>query len=224
MKHILIAIGFAIILASCKNNSSDIPADALVPEKDSVEKLDTIFSQENIEFLQQLKFSTYAKTQSAPIDWSKFRMVTSTHDSLMVSTFSPDQLFYQHYGRLLKYSPDSSMFIDLDSYNIEFHKNKIPIEKGPDTEVSLIDIGNKQRTRLIFLGPGNGVEEAGWIDNDNVLLIGYREADSSRSKTSVIWRYHVPTKTFHIYESTNPVIGAMLIKWRRERLRQLQSV
>lgn len=223
MKY-LIATVFLFGFIACKSDSADVPADALVPKKDSVEKLDTIFSQENISFLQQLKFSEYARSQSAPVEWNKFRMVTSTHDSFMVSTFDGDKLFYQHYGRLLKYSPDSSMFIDLDSYNIEIHANRIPIEKGPDTEVSLVDLPNKLRTRLIFLGPGNGVEEAGWIDNDNVLLIGYREADTNRRKTSVIWRYHVPTKTFHIYESTDPVVATLLIRWRRERLKQLQSI
>jgi hypothetical protein len=136
----------------------------------------------------------------------------------MVSAFAPDKSYFSNYGRLLKYSPDSTMFVDLDSYNIEFHNNERPIEKGPDTEVSMVDLVNKQRTRLIFLGPGNGVEEAGWIDVDNVLLIGYREADTSRTKIPVIWRYHVPTKSFHVYESTNPAIAALLIKWRRERL------
>jgi hypothetical protein len=224
MKYLVISALIALSFSACKDDSTEQANDALVPGKDSIETLDTVFSQENVAFLNQLGFSQFARTQSTPVDWSKFSMVTSTHDSLMVSAFTPDKLYYQHYGKLLKYSPDSSMFVDLDSYNIEIHPNKPPIEHGPDTEVSLVDLANKQRTRLMFLGPGNGVEEAGWIDNDNILLIGYRERDTSRLKTSVIWRYHVPTKTFHVYESTNTTIAGLLIKWRRERLRQLQSL
>lgn len=220
MKYLVVPALFAVILFACKNDSTEDRSEALVPSTDTVEHLDTVFSEENLAFLNQLPFSQYARSQSAPVDWSKFRMVTSTHDSLMVSAFAPDKSYYTIYGRLLKYSPDSSMFVDLDSYNVGFQKDTTPIEKGPDTEVSLVDLTNKQRTRLTFLGPGNGVEEAGWIDNDNVLLIGYREADTTRMKTSVIWRYHVPTKTFHVYENTNPAVAGMLIKWRRERFRK----
>jgi hypothetical protein len=222
MKYLIIPALIALGFFACKDDSAELTNDALVPGKDSIETLDTVFSKANLVFLNSLEFSQYARTQSTPVDWNKFRMVTSTHDSLMVSAFTPDKSYYEHYGKLLKYSPDSLMFVDLDSYNIEIHPNRAPIEKGPDTEVSLVDLANKQRTRLMFLGPGNGVEEAGWIDNDDVLLIGYRETDTGRLKTSVIWRYHIPTKTFHVYESANTATAGLLIKWRRERLGQLQ--
>jgi hypothetical protein len=151
-------------------------------------------------------------------------MVTSSQeDSLQVSAFQPDSSYYKEYGRFLKYSPDSSMFVDLDSYNIDFQKNRkgqlVPIEVGPDTEVSLIDVAQKEKTRLVFLGPGNGVEDAGWIDNNSVVLLGYHEKDTSKIKTAVLWRYHVPTKTFYVYESPDNSVAQGLLEWRRERFR-----
>lgn len=156
-------------------------------------------------------------------------MVTSSQDeSLIVAPFQPDSSYFSRYGRLLRYSPDSSMFIDLDSYNVDFQKNKngklYPIEHGPDTEVSLVNIGDNQRTRLVFLGPGNGVEDGGWIDSNNVLLVGYHEKDTTKLKTAVIWRYHLPTKTFHVYESSDTSIVGQLLNWRKERFRQLQEL
>ncbi|MBC7827476.1 MAG: hypothetical protein H7122_07015 [Chitinophagaceae bacterium] len=227
MKHLPVVIFCVIVFAlSCRNNSSEEqPADS-VATVDSTEKLDTVFSEKDNAFLQQLNFSKYAGSLGAPVDWRKFRMVTSSHeDSLLVSAFQPDNLYYEEYGRLLKYSPDSSMFIDLDSYNIEIQKDKTgrftSIENGPDTEVSLINLDDKKKTRLVFLGPGNGVEDGAWIDNNTVVLIGYRERDTTRMKTAVIWRYHVPTKTFHVYESADTVIGGQLSSWRKERLRQI---
>ena len=155
-------------------------------------------------------------------------MVTSSHEeALFVIPFQPDKSYYDLYGILLKYSPDSTMFIDLDSYNIEIHKDKngnhSAIEKGPDTEVSLVNLQEKQKTRLVFLGPGNSVEEGGWIDNSNALLIGYRNADSIKIKTAVIWRYHIPTKTFHVYESPETKVGALLADWRRDRLKRIEG-
>lgn len=221
MKHLHVLTIIAIVFSlSCKDNTSEEPQASAVTRIDSTENLDTVFSQKDIVFLEQLRLSQFAR-----INWNQFRMVTSSQeDSLLVSAFQPDKLYYENYGRLLKYSPDSSMFIDLDSYNIEIQKDKnnrvIPIEKGPDTEVTLVDLKDNKRTRLVFLGPGNGVEDGAWIDSNNIVLIGYREKDTTKLKTAVIWRYHIPTKTFHVYESSDPAIASQLPKWRKERLRQ----
>ncbi|MGZ5135860.1 MAG: hypothetical protein ACXWCG_11950 [Flavitalea sp.] len=192
---------------------------------DSEENLDTVFSQSDIKFLNDLRLSKYAVSDSAPIDWSTFRMVTSSHEeSLLVSPFQPDKSFYENYRGFLKYSPDSSMFVDIDSYNIEIHQDKngwvSSIEKGPDTEVSLVNLAEKNKTRLVFLGPGNGVEDASWIDDRTILLIGYQEGDSAKMKKAVIWRYHIPTKTFHVYESLDPSTGSRILNWRKTRFRQ----
>lgn len=223
MKYLSAILILALFLGSCKDDASG-DQQANVVADDSTERLDTVFSQTDVDYLNQLKFSNFARSQNSAVDWNGFRMVTSSHnDSLMVTRFQPDKAFYDMYGRFLKFSPDSSMFVDIDSYNIEFQKNKagklLPLEKGPDTEVSLVSRETSERTRLVFLGPGNGVEDAGWTDNSNVLLIGYHEKDTSKTRTPVIWRYHVPTKTFHVYESSDTSISRKLINWRRERLK-----
>jgi hypothetical protein len=226
MKY-LIALTFCAVsfMMACKDNASEDEAITPVGSTDSVERLDTVFSQTDIGFLNDLRVSKHAASESTPIDWSKFRMVTSSHeDPLLESPFQPDRSYYDNYKAFLKYSPDSSMFVDIDSYNIEIHKDKngrtVPLEKGPDTEVSLVNVPEKKRTRLVFLGPGNGVEDASWIDNQTVLLIGYHEKDTSKIKKAVIWRYHVPTKTFHVYESSDPAIGTRISDWRKLRFRQ----
>jgi len=229
MKYFL-ALFFAgvFFLSACKDESSDEPQAIPVTTEESIEKLDTVFSAKSVELLNQLAFSKYARTQSAPVDWTTFRMVTSSHDdSMLLSQFVSDTAFYKKYGKLLKYSPDSSMFIDLDSYNIDFHHNSqgqlSPIEKGPDTEISLVELADNERTRLLFLGPGNSVEEATWINNEDLLLIGYHASDTTNQRTPVIWRYHIPTKTFYIYESDDKTIGGQLVNWRKERFRQISS-
>ena len=227
MKYLIfIGILSTLFLGSCKSDRDEEQQATPVAVEDSTERLDTVFSGRDIAYLNQLRASKYAASKDAPIDWSKFAMVTSSQDdSLLTSDFQPDTAYYRKYGRLLRYSPDSSMFVDLDSYNIDFQKNKdgglYPIEHGPDTEVSLVDLEKKQKTRLVFLGPGNGVEDGGWIDNNSVVLIGYHEKDTSKLKKAVIWRYHVPTKTFHVYESPDTSLVGRLLNWRKERFRQL---
>lgn len=217
MKYLFSLIILAFLLSNCKNNSED--EQAAVATEDSTERLDTFFSANDIAQLNEFRFSKFSD-----VDWSKFHMVTSSHDdSLMVTPFQPDSSYYRNFGRMLRYSPDSSMFIDLDSYNIEFQKNssgkKVVLEQGPDTEVSLVNIPEKERTRLVFFGPGNGVEDAGWFDNQTAVLVGYHEKDTTKSKKAVVWRYHVPTKTFHVYESADTSITGQMLRWRKERLK-----
>lgn len=216
----IVAIFF---LGSCKNDSAEDEAAGPATIEESTERLDTVLSGNDLGVLNQLSFSRYASARNNPIKWADFRMVTSLHDSLHASSFQPDSSYYRKYGRFLKYSPDSSMFIDLDSYNVDFQQNRkgeeVPVEIGPDTEVSLVDVAQKEKTRLLFLGPGNGVEDAGWIDNNSAVLIGYHEKDTSKLKTAVIWRYHLPTKTFYVYESADTSIPRQLLNWRKERFR-----
>ncbi len=225
MKYLSVLSIIAILfLSNCKDKSEEEEQAGPATNEESTERLDTVFSANDIGVLNQLRFSRFARSQNQRVEWSEFRMVTSSQeDSLQVSAFQPDSSYYKEYGRFLKYSPDSSMFVDLDSYNIDFQKNRkgqlVPIEVGPDTEVSLIDVAQKEKTRLVFLGPGNGVEDAGWIDNNSVVLLGYHEKDTSKIKTAVLWRYHVPTKTFYVYESPDNSVAQGLLEWRRERFR-----
>lgn len=226
MKYLFAFSILAILfLSNCKNKTAEDEQASSGTVEESTEKLDTVLSGNDIGVLNQLRFSRFAQSQDQRVEWSDFRMVTSSHDdSLHVSAFQPDSSYYKEYGRFLKYSPDSSFFVDLDSYNIDFHKNKkgelVPIEVGPDTEVSVVDIAQKEKTRLVFLGPGNGVEDAGWIDNNTIVLLGYHEKDTSKLKTAVLWRYHIPTKTFYVYESPDNSLAQGLLEWRRERLRR----
>lgn len=224
MKHLLLPGILAIFFfASCKDDSQEDNAAGSATMEESTDRLDTVLSGNDLGVLNQLPFSRFADAQNKPVKWSEFRMVTSLQDTLHSSAFQPDSVYYRKYGRFLKYSPDSSLFIDLDSYNIDFQRNRrgaeVPVEIGPDTEVSLVDLAQKQKIRLLFLGPGNGVEDAGWIDNNSAVLIGYHEKDTSKIKTAVIWRFHLPTKTFYVYESGDSSVPRQLQDWRKERFR-----
>ncbi len=217
-----------LFLVACQSGSSSDQDDADIPsassEDDYEEKVDTVFSIENIQFFQSLGFTGKAIEEIPGFDWSKFVMTDAwKEDTMYTSVFQPDSAYYENYGRFLKYSPDSSYFIDLDSYNIHISKdskgNWIGEELGPDTEVSLINPSTKEKTRLIFLGPGSSVEDAQWLDDENIVLMGVQEEGMGNS-VAVVWRYHLPTQTFYLYElkdagSAQALIGA----WRSERLK-----
>jgi hypothetical protein len=144
------------------------------------------------------------KQAEAGFDFSKFRMVnTWKEDTVMSQPFTVNAAYLKGQANLLKYSPDSAYLLDLDSYAVEVKasRQKEPVKmRGPDTEVSLIDLENKNKIRLLFMGPAGSVEEGGWMGNDNVLLLGMEERSNDGNRVPVIWKYHIPTKTFYLYE------------------------
>lgn len=228
MKHLVYTcIVVALIVISCKDNVKKEPQAGTVPQEDSLmETLDTLLSAETVQSFNTSGFSDYAKKQATGFDWNKFRMTGSwKEDSMLVSPFTPDKDFYTSYGPFLKYSPDSSLFIDLDSYNIDITKDSkgrfIGTEMGPDCEVSLVDVEDSKKTRLVFLGPGGSIEDATWLDNNTLVLMGVQENEKG-DKTATLWRYHVPTQTYYLYEIPDTAVaGPLMGYWRKERLKKV---
>lgn len=229
MKYFLYTcIAVVLIVVSCKDNTKTAPQTVTPPGEDSVtETVDTLLSAEAIQSFRTSGFSDYAKKKAAGFDWSKFRMVSSwQEDSMLVAPFTPDKDYYTSYGPFLKYSPDSSLFIDLDSYNIDITKDSkgrlVGHEIGPDCEVSLVDVDDKTKTRLVFLGPGGSIEDATWLDNSTLVLMGVQENEKG-AKAATLWRFHIPTKTYYLYEIPDTTVaGPLMGYWRTERLKKVE--
>lgn len=222
-------IAVSLFLFSCQSGSDKKKEPEIVPyEQETVEIVDTLLSNETISFFNHSGFSDYAKSGLKNFDWSRFKLTdTWKEDSLLTTAFKPDKSYFELYGKFLKYSPDSSLFIDLDSYNTIITKEKngklTGFEEGPDTEISLVNPSKKEKTRLVFLGPGGSVDEGGWLDNETVVLIGLQYNDDATSAKPLIWKYHLPDSTFYLYESSDSVgIGSKLNSWRKERLKGVE--
>lgn len=235
MKHLFIrTLAFLLIITyvACKENGKDKPAHvpAATADNDSseIEKVDTVLTNETIQFFDKSGFSDYARSGINAFDWSKFRLVNVwKEDSMIVSPLKLEPDFLKDYGTLIRYSPDSSMFIDLDSYNIDISRDKngklVGKELGPDTEVSLVDLDAKERKRLVFLGPGGSVDEGGWLDKETLVLAGMQDNAADTGKTAVIWKYHIPTNTFFLYElPMSSDIKQLMNNWTRRRLKNVR--
>lgn len=215
-----------LAITACRDAEEEAtpPGPAAVDSVET-ERVDTVITSETQQIFDNSGFTGFAKSRSGNFDWSKFRLVNVwKEDSAIVSPYTPDDQFYRLYGPFLKYSPDSTKYLDLDSYNIDISHDeqgrKIGQAQGPDTEVSLIDLETKQRTRLVFVGPSSSVEDGGWIDSETLVLVGIQENPQPGSKTAVVWKYHVPTETFYLYELPDPLTAEKIMhNWRRERLK-----
>ncbi len=227
MKYPLLCyIALMALITSCRDRK-DAGADA--QDEDSLHTTlpDTAVSAEAIHSFTTAGFTDYVKRLSPSFDWSKFTLTTSwQEDSLLTTPFTPDKNFYTNYGRFLKYSPDSSRFIDLDSYNIDISQDVeghwVGSESGPDTEVSLVNPRSGKKMRLIFLGPGGTVEDAFWENNQEIVLLGVQDGEADAGKLLSVWKFHLPTKTWYLYQLADPSLAAQLAgQWRKERLKNV---
>jgi hypothetical protein len=223
--YYLLLTGF-VVSGSCKSKDdkaadADNAADSTIIE----EEADSGFTAETIDSFKTTGFSTYATQKVPQFDWTKFKKTLEwKEDTLIRHVYKPDKKFYAAYGPLLKWSPDSTVFIDLDSYNIDIRKDKSGklrgAEMGPDSEVSLVDPKKGQKTRLLFMGPGSSVEDGLWLDNNNLVLMGVQDYGDSLGKTAAVWKFNIPTQTFTLYEVRDSAMAQHLMGyWRKERLK-----
>lgn len=226
MKHTIYTGLLALLFTAC-NNSSDKKADAGDTDTDSVVVVgpDTTLTSETIQKFQTAGFSDYVKTRIPAFDWSKFKYKSSyEEDSMLTSAFTPSKTYYASYGSFLKYSPDSTRFIDLDSYNIDIVKDGkgrlTGTAGGPDTEVSLINPKTGKKVRLLFMGPGGTVEDAFWLSNNELAIVGTQENEEDAGKKVTVWKINLADKMYDIYELDDLDAAQKLAgTWRKERLK-----
>ncbi|NML20044.1 hypothetical protein HHL16_04120 [Pseudoflavitalea sp. G-6-1-2] len=226
MKYTIYTGLLALLFAAC-NNSSDKKAEDNDTDTDSIVVVgpDTTLTSETIQKFHTAGFTDYVKTRIPSFDWSKFKYKSSyEEDSTLTSEFSPPKSYYANYGSFLKYSPDSTRFIDLDSYNIDIVKDGrgrfIGTAGGPDTEVSLINPKTGKKERLLFMGPGGTVEDAFWLSNNELAIVGTQENEEDAGKKVTVWKINLTDKMYDLYELDDLDAAQKLAgTWRKERLK-----
>jgi hypothetical protein len=227
MKYLVYPTLFSVILFSCNSQDQQNTAEAEETTIDSSQmRTGTELPENTISMLSNEEIYR-TDGEDEEINWNNFKLTKFwREDSPLVRTFEPTRGYYETYGPFLVYSPDSTHFIDLDSYNVQIRKTSngklAGNAQGPDTEVSLVDRNNKKRIRLLFFGPGGSIEDAKWIDNETLLLIGTVEGIKDGELNAGIFRYHIPTKSFQVYETADKKIITHLKGYSsRERLKQV---
>jgi hypothetical protein len=230
MKHTIYStiLAFLIISAFACNDNADQkaePDDTADADSVVVNGPDSTLTEETIQRFQTAGFTDYAKSKIPSFDWSKFKYKSSyEQDSLLTTDFKPSKTYYASYGAFLKYSPDSTRFIDLDSYNIDIRKDSkgklIGTAGGPDTEVALIDPRSGKSKRLLFMGPGGSVEDAFWTSNHELVIVGTQENEENGGRKVTVWKINLDDKMYDLYELDDAGAAAKLAgQWRKERLK-----
>ena len=223
-KWLIVAL---IILTACNNRDQQAEEIDVPAEDTSALQTGNELNQQTIAALDQAAVFRFTKSRMDNFSWNSFQLTRFwTEDTMFTRPFTPQPDYIRTYGPLLKYSPDSTRFIDLDSYNIDIEINgrgeRIGHPQGPDTEVSLVDLDKKIRTRLLFLGPGNNVEDASWLDNQNLVLVSSVDNNDSTPNVSLI-KFNLPSKTYYVYETADTALVSNLRGYsRKERLKDIK--
>lgn len=84
-----------------------------------------------------------------------------------------DKEFNEIYEPFLIYSPQKTKYIDFDSYSWSLEDSEMKnVIFEADQEVSLVDMKTKKNERIMFYGPSEWIEDAFWIDENSVMLLG----------------------------------------------------
>lgn len=230
MKYTIYSSIMAMLLLTaiaCNDNADKQAAPEDETDSDSVvvNGPDTTLTAETIQRFQTTGFTDYAKSKIPSFDWSKFKYKSSyEQDSMFTQTWQPNKTYYASYGSFLKYSPDSTRFIDLDSYNIDIRKDGsgklVGTAGGPDTEVNLINPKTGKSQRLLFMGPGGSVEDAFWTNNNELVIVGTQENEENAGKKVTVWKINLSDNMYDLYELDDEQAAVKLAgQWRKERLK-----
>ena len=142
-----------------------------------------------------LKISNF--TDSLPM--AELDLISSDHEFLS----EVDHL----YGSFFIFSPDSSNYIDLDSYSLVLEKDSLGqlISTGSeiDTEAAWIDLKRKKRSRILFCGTECRPEEAYWVKNNVVYILGISKLDDM--DFAAIWKFDIDNHFFQQITTSDPI-------------------
>ena len=136
--------------------------------------------------LKREEFHPYGLDRSIPMNWTDY------------SLSDPDAALFRQF---FIHSPDSSYYIDLDSYSLELERSGdalISYGSEVDRKVQLIDRNGRHSTTLLFCGSDSYPEAAYWTDPGSVDILGF-----SRSNTDAlfptIWKIDLTKKLMSEY-------------------------
>ncbi len=188
---------------ACKNESSGENRTVL---NDSLANVKAIISRDSLLFhSNNLAAWIASDLQKTNIDWNSLRLEEyAVEEKHPQEPFTPPANFFRDYEEVLKWSADSSHILDIGSYGSVLVKDKKGNPKveaaEADTEISLIDIANKQKRRLFFVGPSSVIINGTWADTSDVLILGSFDEHANNKPDTLFWLINVKENFYRMYK------------------------
>ena len=214
MKKALYCLVVAGTLTACNNNAG--PA---AKENGGQDTLQEAVVDAGVNVVQHSfpQLFQYLKKQDSTFSQDSF-LLSGENKVEQVPPADIDDAHLQPFKKYLIYNSDSSLAIDLYSYNYiantrngESHLE----EAGPDSEAAVIDFQNHSRRRIFFGGPSYTLWDAKWTGPNELLLIG-AEAHNDNS-IPTIWQVNLKDSSIQVY-SYQGEVKADMTGYQKEKL------
>ncbi len=105
---------------------------------------------------------------------------------------------------LFVYSPDSTKYLDLISYNYLREKDTL-IPGDPDQQVVLADLRKKSKSQLMYFGPSQLAEFADWTSNNSFMIGITSRTDSGTDLNAEIMFFHLKDSLYTNFRLDHPI-------------------
>jgi hypothetical protein len=109
---------------------------------------------------------------------------------------------------LFLYSPDSTQYIDLVSYNYLKEKQdgkNVLLSGDPDQQVVLADSKNKKKKQLMYNGPDQLAEFAAWTTNNSFLIGLTTRGEGGNGRKAELYFFHLKDSSFTNFLLNHPI-------------------
>ena len=214
MKKSIWILAFALLVMAC-NNSADNKTSADTAADLNEEEIESVDLQASFPDL-----FAYLKKQDTSLNLEKF----SPAEASIISGLAPaplDEDDAKNFKPYFIYNPDSSLAIDLYSYN-HFPREKegktVLEMAGPDSEVALVDFDKKTRQRLMFTGPSLSVLDARWTSPKEILLAGAEQINDQTIKP-MLWKINLVDSSMISFDYSD-TLNAKLYDYVEEKFKE----
>jgi hypothetical protein len=200
----------AVTVISCGtpgNPPSDSHTDSIPATGSAATKMpcDSLLPVDNIRNSNLMRWMDFYSNKHHGLTFNSFKFHNCSEEgAFLTHDYDPEKEYLELYSPLLLYSPDHSMFIDMDSYNFFLEKDKKGNLTGkggdPETEVALIDLKNHTHQRLFYNGPSVIIDDAAWISPHTIAIIYLVEFSEKNSYQPAIVLIDLDKKTYSYYD------------------------
>lgn len=130
------------------------------------------------------KYPHFSDSQFQPSDTQAINATTATQ-------YSTEK--WQHFQPYFIYSPNQRKAIDLYSYGNmpPDSTGGLPERGSPDSKINLVNMRQKTKIPLLFAGPGTIFQQAGWLNDSIVFIIGESDANEQNRMAPTLWKINI---------------------------------
>jgi hypothetical protein len=206
MKKLVLCIAVAGMVAACNNNAG--PSATANEAQDTLQEAVTD-AQVNVAENAFPQLFQYLKQQDSTFSQDSF-LLSGENKVEQVPPADIDDAHLQPFKKYLIYNSDSSLALDLFSYNYiaNTRNGESRLEEaGPDSEAAVIDFRNHNRRRIFFGGPSYTLWDAKWTGPAELLLIGAEVHNENSIPT--IWQINLKDTSIQVYSYQGEVKADM---------------